>query len=311
MENPPTASDDARRECSGRSTSKAIKLLLGLVLVVLIAAITVGTVLGLRSSRNKRAAAQTASVGTSDETGAPSLSPIVSATGLAIETDSENIAEDASMNQPTNDDATLIDLSQVEYNDGNILAYYHCGPSLDSVTTELVFLHGSVGSKEDWNNKTGILDDLCDGTLSVTALDFPPERGGTVLISAFNALVQSGVLSGGSVVVVTPSASGASVVLLAENHPDSLGDIIKAWIPIASSAVLSASDSTLQVFPTYNIPVLAITGDEDGMGVRVTEKLVNEIDAKGVELQGGHRVYMVSPDEFVQEILAFIQEENL
>ena len=47
------------------------------------------------------------------------------------------------------------------------------------------------------------------------------------------------------------------------------------------------------------------------MGRRVTEKLVNAINAKGVELKGGHRVYLFSPSEFVQEIIDFISEENL
>lgn len=60
------------------NNSKAIKL--GLVLVVLVAAVIEGVVLGLRSSRNKSAAAQTASAGASVETGAPSLSPFKVAT---------------------------------------------------------------------------------------------------------------------------------------------------------------------------------------------------------------------------------------
>jgi pimeloyl-ACP methyl ester carboxylesterase len=212
--------------------------------------------------------------------------------------------------KPDNNDAMAINLSQVTYGSGRNLPYYHCGPAIDSVTTELVLLHGSSTTKEEWKEK-GILDDLCDGSFSVTALDFPPGADGTVLMSAFDALTQSSILTGRPVVIVTPSASGTSVTSLAEDNENDLRRVVKAWIPVASPSVLSTSDSALQSFPTLDIPVLAINGDDDGMGRRVTEKLVNAINAKGVELKGGHRVYLFSPSEFVQEIIDFISEENL
>jgi pimeloyl-ACP methyl ester carboxylesterase len=229
---------------------------------------------------------------------------------LIISTDTSTSSTITGFGKPS-DDAMTINLSQVSYGiSGDILPFYHCGPSLDSVTTELVLLHGSTGTKEHWK-ETGILDDLCNGIMSASALDFPPGADGFVLQSVFDALVQSSVLSGRPVVIVTPSASGTSVVTLAETNSTGLQSIVKAWIPVAPPAVLSASDSTIQLFPKFDIPVLSIHGDDDGLGRRVTEKLVNEIDAKGVELTGGHRVYLFSPKEFVQEIVDFLEEEGL
>lgn len=235
----------------------------------------------------------------------PSKSPVKNPSDAPI---SSSALSDSK--KPDNNDAMAINLSQVTYDNGRNLPYYHCGPAIDSVTTELVLLHGSTSTKEDWKDK-GILDDLCDGSLSVTALDFPPGADGNKLMSAFDALIQSSILSGRPVVIVTPSASGASVTSLAEDNENGLRRVVKAWIPVASPSVLSTSNSALQLFPTLNIPVLAINGDDDGMGRRVTEKLVNEINAKGVELKGGHRVYLFSPSEFAQEIIKFIEEENL
>ncbi|KAL3802637.1 hypothetical protein HJC23_011961 [Cyclotella cryptica] len=235
----------------------------------------------------------------------PSKSPVTNPAQVPT-----SLSSSLSNNTKPANDAMAINLSQVTYDSGRILSYYHCGPTIDSVTTELVLLHGSTGTKEDFKSK-GILDDLCDGSLSVTALDFPPGADGTKLLSAFDALVKSSTLSGRPVIIVTPSASGASVVSLAENNTNGLRRMVKAWIPVASPSVLSASDAALQAFPGLNIPVLAINGDDDGMGRRVTEKLVNDINAKGVELTGGHRVYLFSPIEFVQEIVDFIEEESL
>ena len=92
---------------------------------------------------------------------------------LIISTDTSTSSTITGFGKPS-DDAMTINLSQVSYGiSGDILPFYHCGPSLDSVTTELVLLHGSTGTKEHWK-ETGILDDLCNGIMSASALDFPP-----------------------------------------------------------------------------------------------------------------------------------------
>jgi len=206
---------------------------------------------------------------------------------------------------------------------GKTLDYYHCGPMpLDANPdlTEVVLLHGAAFTKENWKS-SGILDKLCEinneedeGNLSVCALDLPVSADGNELGMAFDALVSKKILSGKAATFVSPSASGKAIVSLGEmasKGSKELTRIIKAWIPVASGAVLGASESTTQQYKSSKIPILAIHGDQDSMGKKVTEKLENLNDAKGVELEGRHPVYLDSPEEFVQELMRFLDEEGL
>ena len=226
-------------------------------------------------------------------------------------------------------DPLKITLGTVTYDDesNNInLPYYHCGP-LPTTTDnnpnlkELILLHGASGTKEDWKT-SGILDMLCDtnneddeGNLSILALDLSVMADGIQLGLAFDALVSNGMLSGKPCTFISPSASGKAIVSLGEMAATAssslLTKMIKAWIPVASFAVLSASDTTLFQYKHANIPILAIHGDQDSGGKRVTERLQSVANAKGVELEGGHRVYMQSPEKFVQEVMQFLDEEGL
>lgn len=202
---------------------------------------------------------------------------------------------------------------------GAALPYYHCGPLPsrdDAGLTELVLLHGAAFTKEDWKT-SGILDMLCEinneedeGDLSIIALDLPVSADGGELASAFDALVSSGILSGRPVTFVTPSASGKAMLSLGDDSIE-LMRIVKAWIPVASPAVLKATDSTLMQFRVARIPVLSIHGDKDEMGKKVTEKLEALTDANGVELEGRHPVYLDSPQEFVGEVMQFLDEKGL
>lgn len=205
--------------------------------------------------------------------------------------------------------------SSVSYLDSSV-DYYHCGPHPDDSTSELIMLHGAAFTKEDWKT-SGILEKLCDlnnneegGDLTITALDLPVSASGDELKAVYDALVEKGVLSGRPVVVITPSASGKSVVTLADNE-EKLSMLMKGWIPVAPPAVSQADDATFDIFTKLSIPVLAIYGDQDSMGKRVTDRLVKLVNAKSVELEGKHPVYLDSPDEFVQEILQFLEEEQL
>lgn len=196
------------------------------------------------------------------------------------------------------------------------LEYYHCGPLPDESTTELVLLHGAAFTKEDWK-KCGVLEKMCDlnndeegGDITLTALDLPVSATGEELEAVYDALVEKGVLSGRPVVVLTPSASGKAVVTLAADETK-LGHVLKGWIPVAPPAVKQASDITFSSFNKLSLPVLAIYGDKDLMGKNVSDKLVTLVNAKSVELEGSHPVYLDSPDEFVQEILQFLEEEQL
>jgi pimeloyl-ACP methyl ester carboxylesterase len=215
-------------------------------------------------------------------------------------------------------------------NGGAALPYYRCGPLPsrdDEGLTELVLLHGAAFTREDWKT-SGILDALCEinneedeGDLSIIALDLPVSADGGELGSAFDALVSGGILSGRPATFVTPSASGKAVVSLAEmastgggrdgDGRELLTKIVKAWIPVASPAVLKATDSTLTQYRVAGIPVLSIHGDKDEMGKRVTEKLKELTDANCVELDGGHPVYLDSPQEFVGEVMQFLDEMGL
>ena len=133
----------------------------------------------------------------------------------------------------------------------------------------------------------------------------------TKMIKAWIPLSTAGIIC----CAKSPSASGKAIVSLGEMAATAssslLTKMIKAWIPVASFAVLSASDTTLFQYKHANIPILAIHGDQDSGGKRVTERLQSVANAKGVELEGGHRVYMQSPEKFVQEVMQFLDEEGL
>lgn len=205
--------------------------------------------------------------------------------------------------------------------DKKALDYLHCGMKLNSATmgkddVEFVLLHGARFTKNDWL-KSGILKDLCEegrSHISVVALDLSVRADGAGFTDAFQALVKEGTLSGNPVVVISPSASGKSIVSLASNASKdskikkSLQNMIKIWIPVAAGSVLSVKENdTLEVFSELAIKVLAIHGDKDVMGKKVTQKLEKSSGATGVELSGGHPVYLDSPKEFVDVIMKFVR----
>ena len=219
-------------------------------------------------------------------------------------------------------DPLTITQGSVTY-EGKALPYYHCGPlpSQDNPDlTELVLLHGAAFTKEDWKT-SGILDMLCDidneedeGNLSISALDLTVSADGKDLGLAFDALVADKVLSGRAAAFVSPSASGKAMLGLAELSKSGgaeLKRIVKAWIPVATGSVVKAEEATILQYKLDNVPILAIHGDQDAMGKKVTERLKQLNGAKGVELSGRHPVYLDSPEEFVQEVLQFLDEEGL
>ena len=239
----------------------------------------------------------------------------------------------------TGGDLMTITQGSVIYQTTQQLDYYHCGPLPSNIQeqqqpsssfSELVLLHGAAFTKENWLN-SGILEKLCDinnnedeGNLSTTAWDLPVSATGEELLAAYTALVEKGVLSGGPVTFVTPSASGKALTSFVEKlhqqqqqpqkdgtNYNQLKALVKGWIPVASGSVLKTSEEALQLYVTEGIPILAIHGDEDSMGKKVTERLVSLTKARGVELEGRHPVYLDSPDEFVIEVLKFMEENEL
>jgi len=227
------------------------------------------------------------------------------------------------------------------------LPYLHCGhtfyqdKSFDPTTkadVEIVLLHGAKFTKANWK-ESGILESLCalgnvvhtgDGNggtgdqqektrrISVTALDLSVKSTALELNTAVHALHEHAkILSGRPTVIVTPSASGKAMVELAQlyrsNNDDGdsklLKNTVSIWITVASPAVLSSEDSDLKSYQDAQIPVLAINGDQDKMGKKVTKKLVQTVGAEGLELKGGHPCYLDSPDDFVEAVLDFVSRD--
>lgn len=208
------------------------------------------------------------------------------------------------------------------------ISYYHCGPKYNQHNNleesqqqkiEILLLHGAAFSKENWL-KSGLLDRLCternsNNNVSVTAVDLPVNSDGKDLNALFTVLVKHNIISGRPLSIVSPSASGKSIVSLAEYaksnttpEKDYLTQIVHIWIPVASGSVLKASEETLSMFKKYNIPILAMNGNEDEMGKLVTKRLVQYSNAEDIEIQGGHPCYFDSPDDFILLLFDFIEK---
>eukprot|EP00581_Thalassiosira_minuscula_P033465 CAMPEP_0183767124 /NCGR_PEP_ID=MMETSP0739-20130205/12000_1 /TAXON_ID=385413 /ORGANISM="Thalassiosira miniscula, Strain CCMP1093" /LENGTH=300 /DNA_ID=CAMNT_0026005999 /DNA_START=1 /DNA_END=903 /DNA_ORIENTATION=+ len=221
------------------------------------------------------------------------------------------------------EDPTTITLEVVDYGGKEHLQLYRCGPkpsNFNTDLTELVLLRGAMHGKEQWVT-SGILEMLCGlnkeagRPLSVSALDLPVTTNGEGLAMAFDALSR-GLLSGRPATFITPASSGIAVVNLAEKGGDSdyadLRRIIKAWVPIATKYINHVPLEALQQFKIAQIPVLSVTGDHDDvLGQHSGELLMAQANAKRVELEGGVRVHLDKPYDFVFEVLKFLDENNL
>jgi len=177
---------------------------------------------------------------------------------------------------------------------GNLpsVAYLHCGPtysdsSSDSESKELVLLHGARFTKDTWV-EANILPTLCqsDKSLSVTSVDFPVVSNGSVLKTLFDNLAHAKITSGNPLIIVSPSASGRSVVGLlgaSKDDPTYATTVMNGWIPVACGYIDQAPKEDLQQINALKLPVLAIYGNKDPMGKQVSERLT-EIDGnKNVE----------------------------
>ena len=282
--------------------------------------------------------------GDADATGTPQhdtpyrddeLQPEVSTKGLGAQSSSIDQIDAAKAVESATTVPIIDGVAQLgsdgKYDD---LPYLHCGPEYGSsanpgggIGRELVLLHGAAFRAKTWS-ESGILQGLCllgastsgadpgaGGDLSVTALDLPVSADAVYLENAFQALRKRGLLSSESVYLVTPSASGASVVDAATLASDTNGGedlskllkrLIRGWIPVASFAVLTAADVALQMFAREEVPVLAIYGDKDNRGKQSSERLAELSNARMLELEGRHPCYLDSPDVFVRSVLEFI-----
>ena len=199
------------------------------------------------------------------------------------------------------------------------LKFLHCGVEFSSESlssksiVEIVLLHGAKFTKQNWS-ESGIIESICNDSQShgiissVIALDLSVQADGNGFINAMDSLIENGILSGKPVVVISPSASGKAIISLTSISERRVEDIIRAWLPVASPAILSATNESLGRFRQLQIPILAINGNRDAMGKKVTERLVTISGAEGVEIDGGHPCYLDSPNAFVDVVFKFLEE---
>jgi pimeloyl-ACP methyl ester carboxylesterase len=203
----------------------------------------------------------------------------------------------------------------------NNIEYYHCHtspPPSDSDAAvdndkQIVLLHGSAFSKEIWRSTAGMLDQFCAGARTVVALDLPVSTNHLGLIQVLEALQQDALVQLPIDMLVTPSASGFTIVdwmRSGNNNNDNvqeastMSNYLSTWVPVATGSLTSASDAQVTSL-VGQVSVLAIHGNDDMAGGRYSNRLGELAQATVVELMGRHAVYLQSPDEFVQTILNY------
>ncbi|KAL3924371.1 MAG: hypothetical protein SGILL_001086 [Bacillariaceae sp.] len=151
---------------------------------------------------------------------------------------------------------------------------------------------------------------FCDGADMVIALDFPVSTNYQGLMQVLDDLSDASgerALITGPVTLVTPSASGFSVVSwMMSGDISQLPSYIAEWVPVAPVSLVSASDEQIAAVQSmFGFEILAINGNEDRAGGKYSTRLADLANATAIELVGRHAVYLQSPDEFVQTILDF------
>jgi hypothetical protein len=208
---------------------------------------------------------------------------------------------------------TDIQLSSVSISTGKV-PFYHCRAASSSssssgtkptTTTHLMLLHGARFTKEDWKT-SGILEKFCSNpNLAVSAVDLPVAAGHQPLKRLLNTMVEENYISSLPIALVTPSASGLTVVdWIKKGTTSEIPNYIFRWIPVAPPSVNTISKEQVESLRDLeNFNIFAIFGDGDTMGKKVTQFLETNAGAKTLELSGGHPVYLDSPDLFVQNVL--------
>jgi len=189
------------------------------------------------------------------------------------------------------------------------IAYYQCSSQSKTATPkDLVLLHGAHYTKEDWKT-SGILHKFCsnDNNMRVTALDLPVTAKHDELISILDALVNKQMLQLPLVGIVTPSASGGTVLDgILSGNAKTLRQYSQRWIPVAALAALRYTvDQLMNAIDGW--PILAIYGDQDKGGKRSSELLQRAAPSTVVvELPGSHPCYLDSPDAFVDTVMQYV-----
>jgi pimeloyl-ACP methyl ester carboxylesterase len=189
--------------------------------------------------------------------------------------------------------------------------YYHCSGAGSGDEVTLILLHGMAFTKEDWKKPSGILKDLCtretQRKLSVFAVDLPVTADFKDLTMFLDSLSGQGKVTK-PVSLVTPSASGKTMATWAGSAAveHTLPQYISRWIPVAPVAFSSVPEHDIRNM--INLPTLAIYGSKDTRGKDVSNRLKEFANARVLELHGGHPCYLDSPKEFVDEVVAFLDQ---
>jgi hypothetical protein len=163
-------------------------------------------------------------------------------------------------------------------------------------------------------------------SISITAVDLSVNANHYQLVSLLEAMQYKGLISL-PVSIVTPSASGFSIVDWIMNNDDNDNDndndndttntntnsltinelpkYIRHWIPVASGSVLRCTEEQFKkVNLLQDFNIFAIYGNLDKSGKKITKKLIKYASkiTKSLELNGHHPVYLDSPNEFVNAI---------
>ena len=173
----------------------------------------------------------------------------------------------------------------------------------------IVMLHGAAFKKEDWK-RGDILQTLCNNDYNVMALDLPVRAGRKELKDALKAIVEdnnNNINQLPITALVTPSASGFTIVDWIQNADKSLSQYIEKWIPVAPGSVQQATTEELNLLS--GIPILAIYGSKDSMGKKVSTRLGSNLseETKVVEIPNAtHPCYLDDPQRFIKEVVQFV-----
>lgn len=188
----------------------------------------------------------------------------------------------------------------------NEIAYYH-QPAV-SPTEEnyhMVLLHGSAFTKEDWKT-SGILKQFTDKypSIAITALDLPVSADHNDLRKLLGIMRDEDLIEHLPIsALVTPSASGKTISSwITDGSIDEMEVYFSLWVPVASFSVATVAPTNLQALQQSQVNVLAVYGNNDIRGKKVMTKLRDHAGAKLLQLQGGHPVYLDSPDAFVKAV---------
>lgn len=189
--------------------------------------------------------------------------------------------------------------------------YYRCTVSdSQESASDLVLLHGSAFSKEDWRT-SGILGKLCEAPefTSIVALDLSVKADYNELNQVLRSLARTNEIGLPLAAIVTPSASGATILEWVKNGNHSeLRSTISRWIPVASNAVLLMEESALLSIRDW--PILSIYGTLDSKGKESSLRLKEESRAQTLEIPGRHPCYLDSPEAFILAVRSFARKAD-